>query len=134
VQVILFHEFTMTGQMICDVLTKRKISHGWLYGGSKNSSQIVRDFQDGKIQMLVSNSAKGGLSITLPQADYVLFVESPVDPKMRKQAENRPMARGDRTLMIDDLVASGVDRRIQQFLKEGKNLMAALARERRNMA
>jgi len=134
VQIVIFHEYTHTGKLITDMLTKRKATFGWLYGGVTTlakSNAIVSDFQQGRTQYLVANSVKGGLSIDLPQADYLIFYESPVSPITRQQAQARPMARGTRPLMIDDLTASPVDRRILDFLKEGRDILRSLTSERR---
>lgn len=133
-QVVIFHEYTHTGKLICEMLTKAKASFGWLYGGvtsHKQSNAIVRDFQSGKIQYLVANSVKGGMSIDLPQADLLVFYEINPSPIIYQQASARPMARGDRPLSIDHLLTSPVERRIMDFIREGKDIMGALSRLRR---
>lgn len=131
VTIIIFHEYIHTGLLIHRMLDRVKVPHGWLYGGvsAKRSSDMVRDFQQGRIRTLVSNAVKGGVSISLPMADYVLFFESPTSVIIRKQAESRPMARGSRPLVIDDLVASSADEKVLEFIAEGKDLMASLAKE-----
>jgi hypothetical protein len=135
VQVVIFHEYTHTGELICEMLAKHKVTYGWLYGGVTSlvkSNKLVADFQSGQTQYLVANSAKGGMSIDLPQADYLVFYESPVSPITRQQAEARPMARKDRPLMVDDMIASPVERRIAEYLTEGRDILKALVRERRH--
>jgi len=134
VQVIIFHEYTHTGRMIGNALTKAKRKFGWLYGGTPDRSAVVRDFQQGRTQFLIANSKVGGMSIDLKTADYVLFFESPVSPITRKQAQDRPMARTDRPLNIDDLICSGVDRKILAFLREGRDLLYSIRAEARAMA
>ena len=126
VQIVIFHEFVHTGRMICDLLTKKKIKHGWLWGGSKDQGVIVRDFQAGKSRWLVANSASGSMAIDLPMADYLLFYESPTSAVTRAQAEARPLSRGAKTLLIDDLLCSPVEQRILGFIHEGKSALAVL--------
>lgn len=129
VQVIIFHDYTYSGQMICDLLTKHKQKFAWLYGGVTNltkANQIIKNFQSGKIQYLVANAAKGGMSLDLPMTDQIVYFESPVSPITRQQSQARPMARGDRPLIIDDLVCSQVERRILEFYQENKDLSTAL--------
>lgn len=127
--IIIFHEFTRSGQLISAALDKLKISHAWMYGGSTQAQdrESVAAFQAGRKRVFLTNSASGGTSITLNRADYVLFYESPVAPITRSQAEARPNAeRGTRMLVIDDLVCSPTERKILGFLKEGKDLVHEL--------
>jgi hypothetical protein len=113
--------------MISEALAELGVPHGWLYGATKDAQHMVRDFQEGRLTVLVANAVKGGISISLPQADYVLFYESPVSGIMRKQAESRPMARdASRRLDIEDLVCSQAELQILYFLRQGRSLMAAL--------
>lgn len=134
VQYVVFHEFIYSGGLISKMLTRQGVTHARLYGGTRDSKQVIRDFQQGRVQVLVANSAKGGLAIDLPMADYLLFFESPCSPIIRKQAEARPMSRGTKPLTIDDIVCSNVERRILQYIADGKSLMASLGKERRSFA
>lgn len=133
VPVIIFHEFTRSGQLICEVLKEASISHGWLYGGTPNPAEVVRNFTLGSSKVLVANTAKGGMSIDLPNADYIIFFESPTSPTVRQQAEARPMSRGSKLLITDDMIASPVETRILGFIKEGKDLLQSLVHTRRSL-
>lgn len=133
VQVVLFHEFTESGAVICKALTEFKATHAWLYGGTKDDAATLREFTSGKAQYLVANTRKGGMSIDLPMADCMIFFESPTSPITRRQAEMRPMSRGSKLLMIEDLVVSGVEQRILDFMTEGKDLMDSIVHERRRL-
>lgn len=133
IQIIIFHEFTRSGQMICDVLKEAGVSHGWLYGATRNTAEVVQKFNSGESRVLVANTAKGGLSIDLPTADYIVFFESPTSPVVRQQAEARPMSRGSKLLMIDDMVTSGVELKILSFIKEGRDLLASLVHDRKGL-
>lgn len=130
-QCVFFHEYTHSGELLVAELAKAKLSHAWLYGGSKDPNAAVAAFRSGKAQFLIANSVKGGTSIDLPMADYLCFFESPVSPRVREQAEARPMARGDRPLMLDDLVCAPVERRILEFIREGRELSAGLIHGRK---
>lgn len=123
---VLFHDFIPTGQKICDLLAKCKIKHGWLHGGTKNRPSLLKEFQEGKMQILVANSATGGTGTNFSAADYVGFLESPVPVIDRKQAEFRALARGDRVLAMDDIICSPVEEKILGFIREGKSLLDAL--------
>lgn len=132
-QLIIFHEFIRSGELICSCLKENDVSHAWLHGGVSNTKEIVQGFNSGKYQYLVANSAKGGMSIDLPQANYILFWESPTSPTTRQQAEARPMSRGSQLLTIDDMLASGVEKKILNFIKEGKDLLQSLVHYRKQL-
>lgn len=127
-QYVIFHEFTRSGEMICDLAKAAKRKFAWLYGGTKDPAGAIRDFQSGRAQILIANTAKGGMSVDLHKANYVCFYEPPVSPITAAQAKARPLAeaRGDAPLIYDNLMCSPVERRILQFLAEGKDLSAAL--------
>ena len=125
-KVIIFHEYIHTGELICSALEKAKRRHVWLYGETRAKRTVIEQFQSGNAQFLVVNAATGGTSIDLSAADYMLFFESPCSPIVREQAQARPMSRGDRPLMMDDIVCAPVERRILSFLKEGRDLSKSL--------
>lgn len=127
IQMVIFHDYRHSGELLCKMLTKHKIKHGWLYGGTRNSREVIEQFQTGETQVLVANAAKGGVGIDLRMADYLVYFESPVSPIVRKQSEDRPMARGEKPVDVDDLVCSGVEVRILEFIRQGRDLAAALS-------
>jgi len=129
-QCVIFHEFVHSGQMICERLKRAKISHAWLHGGTKNPKLAIESFQKGRARFLVANTAKGGTSINLPMADYLLFYECPTSPTVRQQAESRPLARGDRVLLLDDLVCSPVERKILGYVQEGRDMLSVILHSR----
>jgi hypothetical protein len=128
-KIIICHDFTLSGQMLCDHLKTIKVPHLWMYGGTKDKTKMVREFQTSKrTNVLVANSAVMELGINLDACDYMCFYESPVSPTIRQQAEARPMSpeRKDRPINVDDLVCSAVERKILGFIREGKTLLANL--------
>lgn len=130
IQYIIFHEFIESGRMICDLLQESGVTHGWLYGGTKDTKAVVQDFQAGRTQVLVANNTKGGMAIDLPMADYILFYECPTSPIIRQQAAARPMSRGEKPLSIDDMVTSGVEARVLSFIAQGKDLLRDIVHSR----
>lgn len=122
---VVFFNYRATGEDLSAFLTKQKIPHHLLYGGTKDTAKVVRDFEEGRIKWLLANGVKGGTAIDLTAADTEIFYESPVDPKTRKQAEARPFGRerGDRKLIIEDVVCAPVDLRVLGFIAEGTNMM-----------
>ncbi len=124
-QVVIFHEFTHSGQLICNLLQEMGITHRRIRGKQRHKNrEYVRAFQTRRFNVLVANTATGGTGIDLSGVSYMCFYESPVDPITRQQAEARPLAdsRGDRPLWMDDLISAPVERKILTFIREGKNL------------
>ena len=120
---LIFHEYIHTGEVIAAALTKQKISHATLHGRTRDKDSVLAQFKSGRAQILVANSATGGTAIDLPEVDYMCFFESPVDSRVRAQAQARPMARGNRTLYMDDIVCAPVEHRVLGLLAEGRNLL-----------
>lgn len=133
-QCVIFHEFTHSGELICKLLKEAGKTHSWLYGEAEDKRGAREDFQKGAAQFLVANTQTGGTSIDLPMADYLCFFESPVSPRTREQAQARPMARGDRPLMMDDLICAPIERKILGFIKEGRDLSQALVHGGKKLA
>ena len=125
VVLVIYYEFTESGRAISDLLTKLKFKYGWLWGGNKDPDKSLREFQQGKFNVLVANTRSAWGAVNLQRADYQLFYESTVSPILRKQVEFRALgpARGNRPLFIDDLVSSTTERRILEFVREGKDVM-----------
>lgn len=127
---ILFNEFIQTGDMLSRLLTKHAIPHTRIYGGTstKEANLALDRFANGDVDWIVANTQKACMGISLHAADYMLFYESPCSPKIRTQAEARPIgpARDGRDLFIDDFVTSPVERKIVQFVQEGFEVSGAL--------
>ena len=122
---VIFYEFTASGQQIVNELRRAKLKVGWVYGEGKTNSEDIRNFQNGKLHGLVINSKSGGVGIDLWPADYVYFYESSVSPIVRAQAEKRPFGpkRGNRPVILEDVIASKIEERVYGFIKEGKALL-----------
>jgi hypothetical protein len=133
-QIVIFHSFTPTGERICRLLDKLKIPYDWLWGGTKDRPALQARFKSGKSRVLVSNTAAGGMSIDLSVADYLLFFESPPSVIQRRQAEARPLARGSRPLVMDDMVCAKIEQKILDFAAEGEDLRQALLRDPKKLA
>lgn len=129
-KMVIFHEFTKSGEAICELLRQRKLKHGRLWSGTKDPTKQVKQFQtDKNCRFLVANSKSGGAGLNLQVANYVCFYESPVSPIVRQQAEKRCHRDGQQhpTVFIYDLYLKGsVEEKILRYLEEGKDLFEAL--------
>lgn len=124
--IVLFHEFTATGERLCQLLTKHKRKHAWLYGGTKDKAGTLQSFRQGKVNTLVCNTASGGIGVDLSRADYMAFVECPLSPTVRQQAEARPLGKKGGHVFVDDLICSPVEARVLNNVMEGKTLLASM--------
>jgi SNF2 family DNA or RNA helicase len=127
-QIVIFTDFVHTGQRIARLLAKKKVPYEWLHGGSKDRPSLLARFQSKEARILVSNTAAGGMAINLSVADYLMFFEPVPSVIMRKQAEARPLARGSRPLVIDDLVCAPIEQKILDFYSQGRTLLDAIKR------
>jgi len=126
---IVFHDYTITGQMICDRLKADKYKHVWLHGGTSNKPAVLDKFKkDPKCRVFVCNSAAGAMGLNLQVANYCIFYESPVSPIIRAQAEKRAHRDGqtEAVFIIDLLVCGSVDEKIIKYIREGNDLFAAV--------
>jgi len=126
--VVIFHDYTFSGERLMRLFRRMKINAEWIYGGTPMAKRrgIIDRFQDGRLPVLICNAQTGGTSINLSAADWLVFFESPPGFIGRKQAESRPLARGARPLMMDDIVCAPIEHRILGFAQEGKSLVDAL--------
>lgn len=139
---LIFYQYIWTGDRISKELTKAKIKHGRLKGNQKDRPQVLRDFTNNPtIRGLVISNEIGAFSLNLQKANYEIFVESPVSPITRGQAEKRirpslqPLVKVPgkkkkqrrRCFYIDIIMSKNTaDESIQKFLKQGKSLEEAL--------
>ena len=127
---IVFHEFVWTGNRVSVELQKLKIKHERLHGEQKDAPGALRRFrEDPSVRGFVINNKSGAFALNLQVANYMFFIESPVSPIVRAQAEKR-IHRGDqkRRCFYMDIIMRGnsADENIQAYLKEGKDLFEAL--------
>jgi len=128
---VIFHEFTHSGRMICDALTKMKIRHGWLWGGQKESRKVQEQFDnDDRTRGLVVNHKLGAMVLNLQVANYELVYESPLSSIDRDQMDKRLFREGQVRpgFIIDMVVRDTVDQGILDNHAEGGNLYDALLR------
>jgi len=133
-KMVIFYEFTKSGDMIEQMLKERKIKYGRLDGTVKDKTVPYKRFkEDPKCTVFMCNSKSGGTGLNFQVANYVTFYESPVSPIVRKQAEKRCHRTGQtrRTYIYSILVKDSVDIRIAEFIEEGKNLFDLLIEDKK---
>lgn len=128
---VVFHEFIRSGKAISAALTKKKITHRWLWSGTKDRTKALHDFQrDPDCEVLVLNHMLGAYVLNLQMANYVMYFESPVGCIDREQSEFRCWRTGQtkRVMLYDLVMRGGVDERILAFHKQGSDLSKAILR------
>ena len=129
-KMVIFYEFTFSGDMICDLLNELEIKHCRLYSKTKDKIGERKKFlTDPEYRIFVVNSKSGSLGLNLQSAaNYTVYYESPVSPIVRKQSEKRTRRSGQtRKTFFYDLVAKGsVEERILVYLREGRDMFKAI--------
>ena len=91
-QCLIFTQFSGMADMVTDYLIKQGIPTAKITG-KVNSRQkrkdIVDDFQSGGAKVVVMTTKAGGVSVTLDNANTVIFLDETWDPDHRTQAEDR---------------------------------------------
>lgn len=130
-KLVISHEYTRTGQLICDWLQQRGIVHHWIHGGVKNQRQLKDAFiQQRNVQVLVMNSAVGGTGIDGLQAvcHYMVLYETPCPPTERKQLIKRLLRGGQQhpVRLFDLCMTYTVDAGILQSVEDGIDMYEAV--------
>ncbi|MCP4528576.1 MAG: DEAD/DEAH box helicase family protein [Aestuariibacter sp.] len=135
-KIVIFHEFIATGNMIEAALKKSKIKYLALNAQTKDKKAFLHDFRENKsITAAVVNSKSGSTGLNLQTANHMAFFESPVSPIERQQAEKRTHRGGQKKpcFYYDLITINSVDERIQEFIKEGKDLMTEIVEQKSSM-
>lgn len=122
---IVFHEFHVSGRMICDLLDDLGIKHVLVNGNTKDPIAAGKSFKDprSKVRGLVLANSAGGYGNNFQIARYGIYYESPVGAILRKQTEKRfdRQHSPHKNVFLYDLIVRGTaDESILEFHKEGK--------------
>ena len=126
---VVYNEYTFSGSMICRELNKLDIEHARIYGGTKDTqAELLRFVKNEECRVLVLNHHAGSMGLNLQVAQYVIYYESPVSPRVRMQADARVARQGSKheRVFIYDLVSGTVDKAILKMHHEGKDLLAGI--------
>jgi hypothetical protein len=83
---------------------------------------------------LIANYAVGGMAVDMSAANVMTFFELPSSGITYAQASARASARGDRPLVIDNVVCSPIEQKLLDYLTEGENMREVLLRDPRRLA
>jgi hypothetical protein len=130
-QVLIFHDFIHSGQMLTRALDAMGVSNCIINGRVSGTvlNEAYDDFTKGRKQVLLLNSAAGAFGSNLQMARYGIYFESPVPVIIRKQTELRYIRPGSQhhtVVRIDLVMNNTVDADILKFHEEGANLFSAI--------
>jgi SNF2 family DNA or RNA helicase len=132
-QALVCTEFNTTGRLIHEALTKLKVPHGWVYGGtsSKQYDDIKHRLDTEPGYHLVGGWKKMGIGINAQAASYVIFFETPTNPLDREQFIRRALRKGSeklhkRIFVVDLIMRDTKDEPILDAIAEGDDLHTRL--------
>ena len=130
-KVVIFHEFTFSGDLICRSLREMKINHGRLYGGTKDPERELASFySDAKCRVFVLQNQAGGFGLDrLKVARYGIYYEAPVGTVLRQQTLRRIRRQGSdhsRVFIYDLMMRGTVDEKIIEAHARGIDLFKAI--------
>lgn len=105
-------EYTGSGQLVSQLLTRLKLGHVWLYGGSKGSPLDMRKqfMEDESCRVFLMQSDSGGTGVDGLQkvCKRLIFYETPTSPTARRQVIKRVVRAGQKErAFIYDLTMKG---------------------------
>ncbi len=94
---ILFSEFSNTFESIKKYLSESGISHNEVKGSSESKQKNIRDFKQGKVQVIFLNSRNDGSGIDLPEATDIILYHKMSSEQIETQVLGRALRLGRTT-------------------------------------
>lgn len=126
--VVIFYEYTTTGEQIVACLKGQGYRIGWMYGGCKNKQEIMKQWDSAAIDVLVIQNTVGSAGLNLQRARRLIFHECPTSAIVRSQAEARIWRMGqDQVSYVYDLFfTNSIEKRVFDRVKDGMNMHQAI--------
>jgi SNF2 family DNA or RNA helicase len=127
--IVVMSMFTSYLKMIAEDIKKLKLRVGFVHGQmtSNQKDQAVKDFQAGKLDVLLCNIISAGVGLTMDKSNAVIFIDRAWTPAENEQAEDRicPTSeeRNHAHLVVEITCEDSVDARISKILKKKKSLV-----------
>ena len=109
-QVVIFSQFAQVIKLLGQRLEKAGISHGLFIGGTseRERSEIIDQFQNGKIRVFAGTIDAGGIGITLTASSTVIFIDRSWSHSKNRQAEDRLHRIGQKNaVQVVDVISRG---------------------------
>jgi SNF2 family DNA or RNA helicase len=130
-KVVVFHDFTFSGDLIAEQLKKMKLGFARLYGKTKDpGEQLTRFHKTKNCRVFLLQNRSGGFGLDrLKVARYGICYESPVGTVLRQQIIRRVRRQGSehgRVFWYDVITRGTVDRQILDAHEAGIDLFKAV--------
>jgi len=124
-KVVIFSQFVSMLDIIKELLDEKDIEYSYIYGISKNRTQIIKKFnenEDKKVLLLSLKAAGVGLNIT--GADYVIHFDPWWNPAVENQATDRVHRIGQkRNVVVYKLITkNSIEEKILKLKDKKKSL------------
>ncbi|MGM0640467.1 MAG: SNF2-related protein [Thermotogota bacterium] len=124
-KVVIFSQFVAMLDIIKELLDEKNIEYSYIYGISKNRTQIIKKFnenEDKKVLLLSLKAAGVGLNIT--GADYVIHFDPWWNPAVENQATDRVHRIGQkRNVVVYKLITkNSIEEKILKLKDKKKSL------------
>jgi hypothetical protein len=128
-KLLVYHEYTESGRLICEALEHMKIGHAWIYGDTRDPIAMKKRFIETKrCRVLVLNSLSGaeGLDGLQNVCHHLARFESNSRPDINKQQVKRLQRHGQQhTVFVTNFACrSSVDSRLLESIEAGHDLMS----------
>lgn len=127
-QILLFSQFTSMLELIRQELDKKGISYSLLTGDTVDRETPVRQFQEGKVPLMLLSLKAGGVGLNLTAADTVIHYDPWWNPAVESQATDRAHRIGQKkNVFVYKLVVIGsIEEKILVYQQSKKELCAAI--------
>lgn len=125
---VIFYDFTATGEQVVNALVDEGVKVGWLYSGCKDKGEVLSQWDKEEISCLVIQNTVGSTGLNLQRSHRAVFYECPLSALVRSQAQGRIHRLGQtRVAYIYDLFFEGsVEEKILNRVNLGISLHKAV--------
>lgn len=135
-KVVIFARFIPEITAISEMLTKMKIRHHTLTGGTKNRGELIRDFQNNSnTKVFVINPKAGGTGITLTAADTAIFYSKDysLEAYLQAMARIHRIGQKNKVTYIHILAKRTVDEAVTERLNNKQDLANLVVDDLKNL-
>lgn len=132
-KILVFNDFTVSGDMISDKLKELGIKHVRAYGKTKDVESIKSKFLDDSACRVFIVQGRMVFGLNVQVAKYGIFFDMPVPVILRKQAWGRierQYSSHEHVFIYDLVVKDTVDEQIIEFHRDGRDLFEAIVNGR----
>ncbi len=123
-RILVFSQFTSMLDIIAAELHRRQLTFSMLTGQTRDRTQVVDEFQQGKNSIFLISLKAGGTGLNLTAADTVIHYDPWWNPAVERQATDRAYRIGqDKPVFVYKLIGEGTVEEKIQHLQEQKQAL-----------